>query len=54
MNSGKLAGRVVVMTGGGSGRGRASAQLFCRKGAVVVIGDMDEKAGVTVVEEIRS
>ena len=54
MSSGKLAGRVVVMTGGGSGIGRASAQLFCREGAIVVIGDIDEKAGATVAEEIRS
>lgn len=54
MSSGKLAGRVVVMTGGGSGIGRASAQLFCREGAIVVIGDIDEKAGATVAEEIRT
>ncbi len=53
MTRGKLAGKVVILTGGASGIGRASARLFCREGATVVIGDIDEEAGAAVVEEIR-
>jgi NAD(P)-dependent dehydrogenase (short-subunit alcohol dehydrogenase family) len=53
MTSGKLADKVVVITGGASGIGRASARLFSREGANVVIGDVNEKAGAAVVEEIQ-
>ena len=39
--SGRLEGKVCVITGGGSGIGRASAVLFAREGACVVIADVD-------------
>ncbi len=41
----ELAGRVAVVTGGASGIGRATAGLFVREGANVVIADTDEEAG---------
>ncbi len=37
----ELDGRVIIVTGGGSGLGRASAALAAGKGARLVLADMD-------------
>jgi NAD(P)-dependent dehydrogenase (short-subunit alcohol dehydrogenase family) len=37
--SGRLSGKVAIITGAGSGIGRASAQLFAAEGAKLVLGD---------------
>jgi NAD(P)-dependent dehydrogenase (short-subunit alcohol dehydrogenase family) len=48
----RLAGKVCIITGAGSGIGRASALLFSREGASVVVADLDARAGERVAEEI--
>ncbi|EIM84945.1 NAD-P-binding protein [Stereum hirsutum FP-91666 SS1] len=46
--------KVVIVTGGASGIGKESCILFAQYGAKIVIGDVDEKAGMGVVENITS
>lgn len=51
--TGRLEGRVVVVTGGGSGIGRAIAQAVPVEGARVVIADRDGKAAQATLEAIE-
>jgi len=46
--------RVAIITGGANGIGLACAIAMARKGAKIVIADIDQKAGLEAQEEIRS
>lgn len=48
-----LAGHIAVVTGGGSGIGRAIAQGYAREGAHVVVLDVDAEAAARTEAEIR-
>jgi NAD(P)-dependent dehydrogenase (short-subunit alcohol dehydrogenase family) len=43
--SGRLEGKVAVITGGASGMGRATALRFMAEGARVVVADMNDAVG---------
>ena len=49
---GRLAGRVAVITGAGSGIGRATARRFGAEGARVVAVDIDETSGRAAADEV--
>ncbi len=50
----ELDGRTIVVTGGASGIGRATALLCAREGARVVIGDIDAEGGRAAAAEAAS
>ena len=44
--------KVVLITGGGSGIGKATAHLFSQEGAKVVVSDVNEEQGLLTTREI--
>jgi len=54
LDSAKLEGKVAVITGAGSGIGRAIALLFAKEGADIVILDVDLEAAEKVASEIKA
>jgi NAD(P)-dependent dehydrogenase (short-subunit alcohol dehydrogenase family) len=51
---GRIGGRTAIITGAGSGIGKATALLFFSHGAKIIIADRDEKKGKQAEKEIRS
>ncbi|HEX3411290.1 MAG TPA: SDR family NAD(P)-dependent oxidoreductase [Stellaceae bacterium] len=47
----EMQGRSVIVTGGASGIGKATALLLAREGARVLVGDIDEAGGQAVAAE---
>lgn len=54
MTRGRFEGKRVIVTGGGSGIGRATVEAFLEEGARVAIFDVSRKGGEAVVNELRA
>ena len=52
--AGRVSGKVALITGGGSGIGRATAIVFGREGAKVVVADYNRAGGEETVRVIKN
>lgn len=54
INHSNIKGKTILITGGSSGFGAACFQEWAAHGANVIIGDVNEKAGIELVAAIRA
>jgi NAD(P)-dependent dehydrogenase (short-subunit alcohol dehydrogenase family) len=54
MDNNRFVDRCVIVTGGGSGIGRAAALQFGREGARVLVADLNAESAKAVVDEIEA
>lgn len=52
--AGILEGKTAIITGAGSGIGRATAKIFAREGAKLLISDIAAEAGTETLEALRA
>ena len=52
--TGRVAGKVAIITGGASGIGRACALRLAEEGAAVVLTDIQDEAGHAAAAEINA
>lgn len=50
----KLKDKVAIVTGGGSGQGRAVSLLFAKEGASIAVADINEEGGLKTADMISS
>ena len=50
----RLQGKVAIITGAGSGIGRATARLFAKEGAKVVVADSNQNTGLETAQQITA
>jgi NAD(P)-dependent dehydrogenase (short-subunit alcohol dehydrogenase family) len=51
---GDFVGKIALVTGAGSGIGRAVAEVYARGGAEVVVADINDASGTETVDKIRA
>src|SRR5512139_507355 len=51
-STGRLAGKVAIVTGGAQGQGAAAVRAFVREGAKVVVADIADDAGKSLADEL--
>ncbi|KAK3259045.1 hypothetical protein CYMTET_31938 [Cymbomonas tetramitiformis] len=52
--SGRLQGKVSIITGGASGIGREAALLFAREGSKIVVADLSEEGAAATAKEVQA